>query len=433
MITRADDPAADAVRGVRCADAPSRERLWAELSSNSTWRRQQAHAGDSAPRRAAAGRSGRAVASYQSRDRSGDPALAVAGRGQRVAAGAATALLALASMRTPRSARRRCARAGRVSRAGVRRTSVFYGGAGRLPIRGSCMRPSWHCSIATSRCPAALLPAPATSDDTYLRQASAFLIAPARTTEQVDALLTSDEPRQRLAGVLAAGFRLTVPPADQRSARRVAAALRVGQCALHDSLCRRDDRLEAARPRGQLHDRPRRWKTVPPQRGGAATVRRACSRGWTMPTTAWHCKPVIFSGCWTIPAPTTWSPSAAPANHRARNWPRHAPWRSSRSGRSARWHDGAAGFDTVHPPEHGPIDLSAPLPTARTARMARVDGGQRFELPPARCGATCASSIPLLPPAEFAGRSARACSRCKAVERFKLWHNGRPADASRDR
>ncbi|MBI4586220.1 MAG: c-type cytochrome [Planctomycetes bacterium] len=51
----------------------------------------------------------------------------------------------------------------------------------------------------------------ARSQDTYLRQAAARLIAERGTLEQIDALCASNDRTARLAGVLSAGFRLTMP------------------------------------------------------------------------------------------------------------------------------------------------------------------------------------------------------------------------------
>ena len=60
--------------------------------------------------------------------------------------------------------------------------------------------------------PDELFSGPAQSKDTYLRQASAFLLAERATPQQLDRLLKSDDAESRLAGVLASGFRLSVPP-----------------------------------------------------------------------------------------------------------------------------------------------------------------------------------------------------------------------------
>ncbi len=55
----------------------------------------------------------------------------------------------------------------------------------------------------------------ATSADTFVRHVAAMYLAQHATSEQIHALLAAADARQRLAAVLAAGFRLTIPPTDQ--------------------------------------------------------------------------------------------------------------------------------------------------------------------------------------------------------------------------
>ncbi len=59
--------------------------------------------------------------------------------------------------------------------------------------------------------PDALISGPARSDDSYLRQAATLLISRKATHEQLVKLCANDDARTRLAGVLATGFRLTIP------------------------------------------------------------------------------------------------------------------------------------------------------------------------------------------------------------------------------
>ncbi len=51
------------------------------------------------------------------------------------------------------------------------------------------------------------------SDDSYLRQAATLVVARRGTLKHIESLCRSDDARTRLAGVLAAGFRLTTPAA----------------------------------------------------------------------------------------------------------------------------------------------------------------------------------------------------------------------------
>lgn len=58
-----------------------------------------------------------------------------------------------------------------------------------------------------------LISGPAQSSDSYVRQAAAFLLAEKASIEQLQKLCVSDRSKMRLAGVLAVGSRLTLPPA----------------------------------------------------------------------------------------------------------------------------------------------------------------------------------------------------------------------------
>jgi hypothetical protein len=57
---------------------------------------------------------------------------------------------------------------------------------------------------------------PACSKDSYLRQTAARLLAEKSTRQQIEAMCKRSDIEMRLAGVLAAGFRLTVPAAGKK-------------------------------------------------------------------------------------------------------------------------------------------------------------------------------------------------------------------------
>ena len=61
---------------------------------------------------------------------------------------------------------------------------------------------------------AEIVAGPAVSDDTYQRQAATLLIAERGTFDTIGNLCQNEEPKVRLAGVLAAGARLTLPKVD---------------------------------------------------------------------------------------------------------------------------------------------------------------------------------------------------------------------------
>ncbi|MBI3880521.1 MAG: hypothetical protein HY301_10735 [Verrucomicrobia bacterium] len=67
--------------------------------------------------------------------------------------------------------------------------------------------------ILPGRVPDEVIEGPGRSADTYLRQAAALLLAEKGTVPDLDALCLASNPARRLLGVLATGFRLTIPGA----------------------------------------------------------------------------------------------------------------------------------------------------------------------------------------------------------------------------
>jgi putative heme-binding domain-containing protein len=63
--------------------------------------------------------------------------------------------------------------------------------------------------------PDAVVSGPAVSKDTYLRQPATLLLAEKASPDRIADLCRSKDPATRLAGTLAAGFRLTLPPATK--------------------------------------------------------------------------------------------------------------------------------------------------------------------------------------------------------------------------
>jgi putative heme-binding domain-containing protein len=68
-------------------------------------------------------------------------------------------------------------------------------------------------SIAPGPIPQPVIDGPARSTDTYLRQAATMLLATKAPVAQIQSLFESADAGYRLAGVLATGFRMTIPPA----------------------------------------------------------------------------------------------------------------------------------------------------------------------------------------------------------------------------
>ncbi|HEY2893526.1 MAG TPA: LamG-like jellyroll fold domain-containing protein, partial [Pirellulales bacterium] len=189
----------------------SPERLWNELSAPSTWRRQQAHA--EILRRGepllseAIGRIAKATPD--------DLAMLhlpwLAAASGKFAAGDAIlglAMLANADVRL-QAVRALCefdqlaARGTVIERALTDADAhVQHAGVAAL-LRGSGSLPKEFYT------------GPARSEDRLLRQTSAFVLAGRASQSELSRLLNSNEGRDRLLGVLAAGFRLTIPPVDE--------------------------------------------------------------------------------------------------------------------------------------------------------------------------------------------------------------------------
>jgi putative heme-binding domain-containing protein len=206
LITRADDPPGHPFEGYEAPSAPP-ERLWAELASADWSRRAAAH-------QELLRRGGDLLAEAARRLESlrpGDPSgphlawLAAAGGSEQ----ARRRLEALSSSDDP------------VLRLQAVRALDEAGGAGpdRAPFVSALGDPDARVALAglnaladrEGTVPDAAIAGPARAEDSYLRQAAATYLAGRAGLDEARRLLRSDDAPARLAGVLAAGFRLTVP------------------------------------------------------------------------------------------------------------------------------------------------------------------------------------------------------------------------------
>ncbi|MEX0938933.1 MAG: ThuA domain-containing protein [Pirellulales bacterium] len=220
MITRSDDTADHPFDAYEAPDVPS-EKLWQELSSDSWWRRQRAHVEilrrggdllDEATRRLA-----RLTADTD------DPAAAhlpwltaasgsddAAGLLSELATGGAAAsstdrpagdVIRLQALRALDDTRKLNAPVDLFNRAlADENPQIVHAALAALFEHAS--EPNWD-TVARH----------ASSRDTYLRQATTLLAARRAPDSVLESWCRADAPELRLAGVLACGFRLTVPPA----------------------------------------------------------------------------------------------------------------------------------------------------------------------------------------------------------------------------
>lgn len=415
MIARADDPPTFPFEAY---DAPtaSADRLWRELSGPSFWQRQQAHA-------EFLRRGGplliEAIARLKSvKDR--DPAI-VHLLWLAAASGLAEArepLFALAGHADPN-----------VRAQAIRALGEFHELAAPSHVFENALADKnlqvQHAAVVAigereDPLPELLLSGPARSPDTYLRQASAFVLADRATTPQLDRLLKSSDPHQRLAGVLAIGFRLTVPPAlgelpaelplryESKNALFVIPYAdatvdlkdvgRVGSFTIAE-------RWRAIKP----NDEEQRLFEILIQRLGDADERVQSQAGYFLSLfDDAHANELVAQA------------------RRAATLARLGATRSTlvkQAWLAGPFEDGAGGFDTVHPPERGAIDLAAPIAGASASLEWRViEGDSNLALPPSPATGQASSylyfRLQSLTPQQ-------ALLTARTERRVKLWHNSR--------
>lgn len=208
MITTAGDKSVAPASAYNATAAPA-AKLWAELSSDSLWRRHRAHV---------------------ELLRRGGPLLAEAAERLARAKPSDPAIFHLpwlaAAADTP-AARQVLLRLAAHPEAAVRRQAIRA--LAELPVVAAPAQifadaltdtdpqVRHHALLALfdpNRPLPPVLPL-ACSQDTYLRQAACLLLAERAPIDALSSLCQSAAPATRLAGVLAAGFRLTLPPATE--------------------------------------------------------------------------------------------------------------------------------------------------------------------------------------------------------------------------
>jgi putative heme-binding domain-containing protein len=222
MLTRADDAATHPF-GAYDAVTAAADKLYRELSHSSWWRRSRAH-GELLRR---GGKDlGQAVTRLQTID-SDDPArphliwLTAAAVGNPTSGvdrkTAADAVFGVLNSNQRQKATDRL-QALRACTEFLSNDERFRGAAERaLEDHDSQVR---HAGVLAffkipGPLPMQMLDGPARSDDTYLRQAATLLMAERLDANALDFQSSSMDAKHRLAGVLAAGFRLTLPPATE--------------------------------------------------------------------------------------------------------------------------------------------------------------------------------------------------------------------------
>ncbi len=416
MITRADDPASAPFDAYDAPTANS-ERLWKELSSDSWQRRQQAHV--ELLRRGGSLLVG-AVSRLKSADRA-DPAmlhlpwLAAASRRAE-----ALPLLVAATKHANPDVRLQAIRALAQFRELGASGQVF---AAALADSDAQVQ---HAAIValfdrTEPLPELLLTGPARSSDTYLRQLSAFLIAERASSEQLDRLLDSPDAAERLAGVLALGFRLTVPPTMGAIPEEL--PLRYDSKNAEFTITYADATIDLKKlARMGSFTIAERWKAISPTASEQGLF-KSLIRKLDDSDDRVRLQAAYFLSLLNDPEAETLVVDTRQKTL-LRRLQAAPPVPIGRVWMIGPFEDGASGLETVHSPQTGPIDLAAPIVAGATKLQWQViASGGKISLPKIEPLVRAASTylyfrLQSLQPEPLMLNVA-------GDQKLLLWHNGR--------
>jgi len=269
--------------------------------------------------------------------------------------------------------------------------------------------------------PDELFRGPARESDTYLRQVATLLIARRGTQQQIEALLNSQDAASRLAGVLATGFRLTVPPAVGQLPAELPLKYESGNAEF--TIQYADEKIDLkSLGRVGSFTTAEFWKYVPHTDEQEALF-AALSKHLTDADDRVYEQAAFFLNLFNVADVNQQIDStrrtrllarlsAAPVTDVAQVWT------------AGPFDDGAASLEAVHPPEQGPIDLS----TSYTA-----DKLTWRQAPTAEAIAPASANQHASSYAYFrlqSRTSQPALVSITAPGMRKLWHNGRLADTA---
>ncbi|HUY34261.1 MAG TPA: TIM barrel protein [Pirellulales bacterium] len=455
MITRADDPPDHPFQPYEVVDLPP-EKLWAELSSDSWERRQRAHveilrrglepipklvesdgelSWDGLPRPSAAedglGRpshgefSDRLLAEIGENDPAlmhlpwiaGQEGSRRAGRWLRklskhprskVRSQAVRALAEFPRLKPPRE--------GFVQALGDDRTAV------RLAALA-------HFFTADGSLPFAEVVVMAGSRDSYLRQTACLLLARRATVDEINHLSHSDDEAERLAGVLAAGMKLTIPACDDVPPAELPLFFPEGNAFFHPSLAFAGEVHEiklAELGRIGSYTIAERWKRV------EHTSERQELFDLLVRSLGDHESPIRLQAAYYLSLMR--DPRAEPLvalarwDVRVRELSALPPRAITQVWAIGPFDDGDKGLLQRHPPEQGPIDLSAkyasPLGPLHWERVEANDG--RFDWRE-RLGRLASSSYDVAFRLQNLRRQG-ALMTIEAGDAVQVWQNGRPIE-----
>jgi putative heme-binding domain-containing protein len=418
MITLADDPA---THPFEAYDAPTArpQKLWAELSNPSWQRRYKAHVEllrRGAPLLVEA-------TERLARVKDDDPALLhlpwLAGASGKTEAARQLSLLARQSRAEVRL---------QAIRALTEFPALRPDGAVFLAALGDADPSVQLAGLAAFFDPGLKLPldkvtALARSKDSYLRQTACKLLARRATLEQLVSLTRSRDTATRLAGVLAAGFRLTVPPGDQPPPTQVKLTFPADNAFFKGRIRYADGEVDL-RASGRIGSFTiaELWKAVKPTPEQKDLFRLLLAR-LQDPAEPVQLQAAYFLSLLNDPRSEPRIAQVIRALREKRL--AAAPLREvNKAWGVGPFDDGGRGFAEIHPPEIGAIDLAAEYKTKKGKRTWQTISGRGGLLELQRL-------------ASSAGTSSYAYCRLHSSQRHllllqievpcsvKVWHNGR--------
>ena len=212
---------------------------------------------------------------------------------------------------------------------------------------------------ADASLPEQLFDGPARESDPFIRQAAAMLLARRATADELNRLLQSSDAAARLAGVLAAGFRLTVPPAVGDLPAKLPLKYESGNAQFVIRYADAEVDLKQLAHVGSFTT-AERWRHVAPSEDERQCYEALLARLDDEDDRVYEQAAYFLALL-----------NDNPANERIAKSRRSRVLRQLADAPSVAvsqtWtlgpcDDRAKGFDTVHPPEAGAIDLSAAVP-----------------------------------------------------------------------
>lgn len=262
----------------------------------------------------------------------------------------------------------------------------------------------------------------ARSSDTYLRQTAAILLARRASPDKLAALCRSGDKLTRLAGVLAAGTRLTLPPATAP----LAARLPLEKVPAKDAyVIRFADATVDLRDGGArvgnftLADHWHAGQHTPEQESLFALLQERLTDA--DPAVRFQAAHYLYLLNDPRTEPVVAKVRNASADSRLLTSPAHGVRKLWITGP---FPDGDAGFRTIHPPETGPIDLAAAYPVGgKKLTWKERSPENHFEL--SKWFGPCdRSSFYAYFQLESVGRG-RAQLLVGSDDGVKVWHNGK--------